>query len=94
MKINWEVRLKNPVFWGQIAIAIIIPILGYFGLDGKDITSWKILFDLLGKTLSNPWMLFIIAGSVANTLNDPTTHGVSDSLQVMGYTKPSKKGSK
>ena len=27
MKINWKVRVKNPVFWVEIAVAVIIPIL-------------------------------------------------------------------
>ena len=26
MKINWTVRFKNPVFWVQILVAIILPI--------------------------------------------------------------------
>lgn len=94
MSINWKVRFKNPVFITQLGIAIFLPILAYFGLDGKDITSWKIFLNLLWQALGNPYMLLLIAGSVWNTLNDPTTHGIGDSLQVMGYTKPSKKGSK
>ena len=27
MKINWKVRLKNPVFWGEVIVAIVAPIL-------------------------------------------------------------------
>ena len=25
--INWKVRFQNPVFWAQIAVAVISPIL-------------------------------------------------------------------
>jgi len=90
MKINWKVRFKNPVFWTQIGIAVFLPILAYFGIDGKDVTSWKIFIDLLGNALSNPYLLLLIAGSVWNSLNDPTTHGVSDSAKVLTYTLPRK----
>ena len=26
MNINWKVRIKNPVFWAQVAVAIVAPI--------------------------------------------------------------------
>ena len=32
MKINWKVRMKNPVFWAQVAVAVVGPILAYLGL--------------------------------------------------------------
>lgn len=35
MKINWKVRVKNPVFWVQVAVAIILPILAQLGLEWK-----------------------------------------------------------
>ena len=32
MKINWKVRIKNPLWWVQIAAALVLPMLAYFGL--------------------------------------------------------------
>ncbi len=32
MKINWKVRIKNPLWWVQIAAALVLPVLAYFGL--------------------------------------------------------------
>ena len=40
MKINWKVRFKNPVFIGQLALAIFVPILAYMGITVEDLTTW------------------------------------------------------
>ena len=40
MKINWKVRIKNPLWWVQIAAALLLPMLAYFGLAWEDMTSW------------------------------------------------------
>ena len=90
MKINWRVRLKNPVFIAQLGLAVLLPVLAYFGLDGTDLTSWGVLFDTLWKAISNPYVVFLILGSLWNAVNDPTTHGATDSLTALDYTKPRK----
>ena len=41
MRINWKVRFKNPIFWRNIAIAIVAPILAYFGLNWEQIVTWQ-----------------------------------------------------
>ena len=41
MKINWKVRLKNPVFWAQVAVALLSPILVSLGLQWEDMTTWS-----------------------------------------------------
>ena len=33
MKINWKVRLVNPVFWAQVAAAVVLPILAQLPMD-------------------------------------------------------------
>ena len=38
MKINWKVRIKNPLWWVQIAAALVLPMLAYFGLAWEDMT--------------------------------------------------------
>lgn len=85
--INWKIRFKNPVFLAQIGLAIILPILAYFGIDEKSITSWNVLFELLGKAFSNPYLLVLICASLWNAINDPTTKGASDSDNALNYTK-------
>lgn len=46
-RINWKVRIKNPVFWVQAATAVVLPILTYFGLTWEDMTSWAAIGNLL-----------------------------------------------
>lgn len=87
MKINWKIRFKNPVFIFQILLAIIAPILAYYGFTGSDITTWGKLFDLITSALKNPYVLFLVAVSVYNALNDPTTKGHSDSINALKYEK-------
>lgn len=90
MKINWKVRVKNPHFWIQIAVAIIVTILGYAGISGSEVTTWGKLLDLILMALSNPYCLVLIAASVWNAINDPTTKGLSDSNRALSYDAPSK----
>lgn len=90
MKINWNVRFKNPVFIAQLLLAILAPILGYFGLTSQDLTTWKGLWQLIIDALSNPYVVGLILVNVWNALNDPTTSGLSDSKQAQSYVKPKK----
>lgn len=87
---NLKVRFRNPVFIVQLILAILTPILAYAGLTLQDLTTWGALGNLLMEALSNPYVLGLIAVSVWNALNDPTTAGVTDSTQAMTYQKPKK----
>ena len=87
---NLKVRFKNPVFIAQLILAILTPILAYAGLTFQDLTSWDALGKLLLGAISNPYVLGLIAVSVWNALNDPTTAGVTDSTRALTYTKPYK----
>ena len=64
---NLKVRFKNPIFWAQIVLAILTPILAYAGLTAQDLTSWKALGDLLVGALSNPYVLGLVVVSVWKT---------------------------
>jgi phi LC3 family holin len=86
--INWRVRFRNPMFYAQMVFAFIIPILGYFGLTAQDITTWGKLFDLILQAISNPYVVLLIVGSLWNAINDPTTKGISDSIQAKSYKSP------
>ena len=89
--INWQVRAKNPQFWFQIFLGVAVPIGTYFGVTGKDITSWKVLIDLIGQAVSNPYVLAMVAVSVYNAVNDPSTKGVKDGENALEYVKPSQR---
>lgn len=85
---NIKVRMKNPVFWVQIVLSILTPILAYVGITAQDLTTWAKVGDLLLLALSNPYVLAMVLVSVWNTLNDPTTKGITDSERAMRYTDP------
>lgn len=85
---NIKVRVKNPVFWVQILLSILTPILAYAGLTAQDLTTWAKLGEVLIMALSNPYVLGLVIVSVWNALNDPTTKGITDSKRAMEYKKP------
>ena len=88
--INLKVRFKNPVFIAQLVMAIIVPILTYFGLTIEDMNSWSTLGKTLLDAISNPYVIATVIVSAWNAINDPTTSGISDSEIAMTYTKPKK----
>lgn len=90
MKVNWKVRFKNPVFIAQLILSVLTPILAYAGLTIQDITTWGALGNLLVSALSNPYVLGLVIVSVWNAVNDPTTAGVSDSVNALTYEEPKK----
>lgn len=87
-KINWKVRLRNPVFILQIAMAIIVPMLAYFGYRWDDMTTWGAIIDMLFGAVQNPVVVVAVIVSVWNAVNDPTTKGLFDSEQARAYIKP------
>ena len=86
--INWKVRFKNPVFWVQVIVAIVLPILAYLGLSWEDMTSWAALGGIFLEAVRNPVILVSVAVSVWNAINDPTTKGLNDSYRAMTYDVP------
>ena len=85
---NWKVRIKNPVFWAQVALGAFATAVAYAGLTAADLTSWSAVWGVLCGTFSNPYCLFLVASNVWNALNDPTTTGLSDSARALTYTAP------
>ncbi len=94
MSINWKVRIKNPVFWAQVAVAIVAPILAGLGLQWEDMTTWAAFGDALFKAVMNPVIVVSVIVSLWGIINDPTTKGLSDSAQAMTYTEPKQEESK
>ena len=90
MKINWTVRVRNPLWWAQMACAVVLPILAYFGLAWEDMTSWATLGDIFVRAVQNPVVVVAVLVSVFNCITDPTTSGVGDSNRAMSYETPHK----
>lgn len=88
MKINWKVRLKNPIFISQLILAVFVPILSYMGLTFQDLTSWSKLANIILQAVSNPYVLSLVVVSVYNAIVDPTTSGLGDSEQALKYRVP------
>lgn len=81
MKINWKVRLKNPVFWITMISALasfVYTVLGCFGVIPS------ISEDVLVNALTS----IITALATVGVLVDPTTKNVSDSDRAMMYSEP------
>lgn len=83
MSINWKVRIKNKTFWLALIPAVLLlaqQVAGLFGV-ALDFGGLK---DQLTAIVGTVFTLLAILGIVA----DPTTAGVGDSEQAMGYTEP------
>lgn len=90
--VNLLVRFKNPIFWVQSVMALFLPILTYFGASWNQLTSWGALGSLLVSAIKNPVVVFAMLVSLWNTMNDPTSSGLSDYSEVLTWPEPKKKG--
>ena len=86
MKMNWKVRAKNPWFWVSLGGIILTAM----GVSADMFTSWGAVIAQAKALISNPFMLASVALAVLGVFVDPTTAGVSDSAQALGYEKPKK----
>lgn len=88
--INWRVRFKNPVFWTNVVLAIVLPILTHMGMNWEDMTTWAALGGVIVSAVKNPVIVVAVVVSVWNAVNDPTTSGIGDSAQALTYDAPKK----
>jgi len=88
MNINWKVRVKNPTFWIQLAVAVLAPILAAAGMSWEQITSWAALWQVIVAGIGNPVVVVAMLSAIWGIINDPTTTGLSDSAQALTYTEP------
>lgn len=78
IKLDIKTRIKNPTFWVHLIISIVLMCLTYFNLQPEDITSFPILFDVIKRTISNPYMIGQILWVIWSTIYNPTTKGFGD----------------
>ena len=81
---NIKVRMKNPWFWVSLGGIILTAM----GVSADMFTSWGAVIEQAKALVSNPFMLVSVALAVLGVFVDPTTAGVSDSAQALGYEKP------
>ena len=82
MKINWSVRLKNKNFWIAIIPAILVLIQVIANVFGYTLD----LGDIGNKLIDVVNAVFVVL-SILGIVVDPTTDGMSDSIQALGYEK-------
>lgn len=85
MNINWSVRFKNKTFWLALIPAVLLLVQQVAAVFGVTLEVSGIQEQALGL-VGTVFTLLALFGVV----NDPTTEGVSDSAQAMGYTQPRK----
>ena len=88
--INWKLRFSftNKAFLTRVAVGVLIPLLGYFGLKFEDLTTWQAVQDVFVKAISNPYVLGLCLVNVLNLVPDPTTKGFRDSKEALEYEVP------
>lgn len=86
MKINIPVRIRNPWFW----VSLLGVILAAMGINPEMLTSWEAVIQAVCDLFANPFMLGSVAVAVLGVFIDPTTAGICDSAQALGYDKPKK----
>ena len=83
--INWRVRIRNKQFWLSIIPAILLLVQAVAALLGFTID----LGDLQGKLLAVTDAAFVVL-AILGIVTDPTTYGIGDSGQALGYDEPRK----
>ena len=83
MNINWKVRVKNKAFWVALIPAVLLLIQQVCGIFGVTPDFGELQAQLVA-IVGTVFTLLAILGIVA----DPTTVGVTDSIQALGYDEP------
>lgn len=81
--INWTVRIKNKNFWLAVIPAVLLLIQAVAAVFGYTLDLGDIGNKLVA-VVNAVFGLLVILGVV----NDPTTAGISDSKQAIGYNYP------
>lgn len=83
MNINWTVRLKNKTWWLAVVPAVLLLVQAVAAPFGYQ-WDFGVLNEQIAAIINAAFAVLALVGVVA----DPTTEGVSDSLQAMGYEHP------
>lgn len=83
MNINWKVRIKHKTFWLAIIPADLMlaqAVLALFGV------TWD--YTVVSEQLVGIVNALFVVLAILGVVTDPTTEGVCDSEQAMGYERP------
>lgn len=83
MNINWRVRIKNKAFWLALIPALLLLVQQVCAVFGVQLDFGDLQAQLVA-IVGTVFTLLAILGIVA----DPTTAGMGDSEQAMGYDEP------
>lgn len=83
MRINWEVRVKNKLFWLAIIPAVLLVVKAVANAVGIQIE----VADMSAKLVAVVEAVFAVL-ALLGVVNDPTTKGTSDSDRAMQYDSP------
>ena len=83
MKINWKVRIKNKNFWLTFIPAFLLLVQLVAAVFGVKLD----LGELGNKLIAVVNAAFVVL-AILGVVNDPTTAGISDSLQALTYESP------
>ena len=81
--INWTVRFRNKAFWVSLIPAVLLLIQGVAAVFG-----YTLDLGALGDRLLCVVNALFAVLAVLGVVTDPTTAGVGDSQQAMGYDTP------
>lgn len=81
MNINWKVRLKSGSWWLGILSAVVTAVFAVLQLCNVELPVTA------EQVLQAATLVLMIPAAIGIT-TDPTTKGVSDSVQAMAYDAP------
>lgn len=87
MGINWKVRIRNRAFWLALIPAVLLLAQVVAAPLGYE-WDFGVLDEQLAAIVNAAFALLAVLGAV----NDPTTEGIGDSEQAMGYDAPKPRG--
>ena len=82
---NWLVRIKNKTFWLTLIPAVLLLVQVVAAVFGYSLDFG----DLGNKLLAVVNAVFALL-AILGVVNDPTTAGVTDSVQALTYQEPKK----
>lgn len=68
-----EIKLSG---WISIALAVITPVLAYYGISGEDLTTWVKLGDFIMQAFGNPYVVFLMCAGLYGAIQNPKTKGI------------------
>lgn len=83
--INWKVRLLNKNFWLAMVPAVALLAQAFMAIFGVEL-NFGATIDRVIVFVNALFVVLVLVGVV----NDPTTAGLTDSNQALGYTEPKK----